>query len=73
MNVIYLLFLKNYKNIQNYLDSVVIEMKKVTWMKKDELLSSSIIVGVFSIIVAIFLFILDFGITEFMSRLLGGK
>ena len=48
-------------------------MKKVSWLTKDELVSSSLVVGVFSVIVAIFLFFVDFGLTELMSRLLGGK
>ncbi len=59
--------------IRQYIDSVILEMKKVTWLSKDELISSTIVVGVFSIIIAIFLFFVDFGLTEFMSRLLGGK
>ena len=59
--------------IKEYFGSVTLEMKKVTWLSKDELLSSAVIVGVFSIIVAITLFFIDFGLTEFMSRILGGK
>jgi preprotein translocase subunit SecE len=34
---------------------------------------STIIVGVFSVLVAIFLFIVDFGVSQFISRLIGGK
>lgn len=59
--------------IKKYLDGVVLEMKKVTWLNKDELVSSSIIVGVFAVIMSIFLFVLDWSITEVMARLLGGK
>jgi len=36
-------------------------------------LGSTVIVGVFSVIVSIFLFMADFALTEFASRLLGGK
>ena len=52
---------------------VQLEMKKVTWLSKQEMLGSTIIVGVFSVLVAIFLFIVDFGVSQFISRLIGGK
>ena len=59
--------------ISQYFNGVQIEMKKVTWLSKQEMLGSTIIVGVFSILIAIFLFVIDFGLSEFVSRLLGGK
>ncbi|NQU66313.1 MAG: preprotein translocase subunit SecE [Candidatus Marinimicrobia bacterium] len=61
------------EKIRQYINSVVLEMKKVTWLSKDELISSTLVVGIFSVIVAIFLFFVDFGISEFISKLLGGK
>ena len=48
-------------------------MKKVTWLSKEEMLGSTVIVGVFALLIAVFLFFVDFGLTEFVSRLLGGK
>ena len=62
-----------FEKIGQYFSSVQTELKKVTWLSKDELLGSTVIVGVFSLIVSIFLFVIDFGLTEFVSRLLGGK
>jgi len=62
-----------FEKIGEYFGSVQTELKKVSWLSKDELLGSTVIVGVFSLIVSIFLFIVDFGLTEFVSRLLGGK
>ena len=62
-----------FEKIGQYFSSVQTELKKVSWLSKDELLGSTVIVGVFSLIVSIFLFIIDFGLTEFVSRLLGGK
>ena len=62
-----------FEKIGQYFSSVQTELKKVTWLSKDELLGSTVIVGVFSVIVSIFLFVIDFGLTEFVSRLLGGK
>ena len=48
-------------------------MKKVTWLSKQEMMGSTLIVGVFSVMIAIFLFIVDFGVSQFISRLIGGK
>ena len=59
--------------ISQYFNGVQLEMKKVTWLSKQEMLGSTVIVGIFSILIAIFLFVIDFGLSEFVSRLLGGK
>ena len=48
-------------------------MKKVTWLSKQEMMGSTVIVGVFSVLIAIFLFIADFAVSQFISRLIGGK
>ena len=61
------------QNISQYFNGVQIEMKKVTWLSKQEMMGSTIIVGVFSVFIAIFLFIVDFGVSQFISRLIGGK
>ena len=61
------------KFLKTYIGDVKIELRKVTWLSKNEMLGSTMVVWVFAIIVAIFLFIIDFGIAEFISRLLGGK
>ena len=61
----------NMKFIRTYFSDVKIELKKVTWLSKNEMLGSTSVVWVFAIIVAIFLFVVDFGITQFVSRLLG--
>ena len=59
--------------ISQYFNGVQLEIKKVTWLSKQEMLGSTVIVGIFSILIAIFLFVIDFGLSEFVSRLLGGK
>ena len=61
------------QKISQYFNGVQVEIKKVTWLSKQELLGSTIVVGVFSVMVAIFLFLVDFGLSEFVSRILGGK
>ena len=59
--------------LKTYFDDVKIELRKVTWLSKNEMIGSTMVVWIFAIIVAIFLFVVDFGIAEFISRLLGGK
>ncbi len=61
------------QKISQYFNGVQIEMKKVTWLSKQEMMGSTVIVGVFSVLIAIFLFIVDFGVSQFISRLIGGK
>ena len=61
------------QKISQYFNGVQIEMKKVTWLSKQEMMGSTIIVGVFAVLIAIFLFIADFGVSQFISRLIGGK
>ena len=60
------------QKISQYFNGVQIEMKKVTWLSKQEMMGSTLIVGVFSVLIAIFLFIVDFGVSQLISRLLGG-
>ena len=61
------------RKITDYVNGVQLEMKKVTWLSKTEMLGSTMIVGIFAVLIAVFLFIVDFGLSEFVSRLLGGK
>ena len=61
------------QKITDYMNGVQSEMKKVTWLSKSEMLGSTMIVGVFAVLVAAFLFVADFSIGELMARLLGGK
>ena len=61
------------QKISQYFNSIQVEMKKVTWLSKEEMLGSTVIVGIFSVMIAIFLFFVDFGLSEFVSRILGGK
>ena len=54
----------NMNKIINYFKSINIEMKKVSWLTKKQLINSTVIVLVFALIISIFLFILDFGLSE---------
>ena len=61
------------RKITDYMHGVQLEMKKVTWLSKEEMLGSTVIVGVFAVFIAVFLFFVDFGLSEFVSKLLGGR
>ena len=61
------------QKISQYFNGIQVEMKNVTWLSKEEMLGSTLIVGVFSILIALFLFFVDFGLSEFVSRIIGGK
>ena len=61
------------RKITDYVYGVQLQMQKVTWLSKKEIFGSTVIVGIFAVFIAVFLFFVDFGLSEFISRLLGGK
>ena len=58
-----------FRKINNYFGSITSEMKKVSWMNKPQIINSTIIVGFFALIIAVFLFVLDFGLSEVVKVL----
>ena len=62
-----------FKKITDYVSGVQIEMKKVTWLDKQEMFGSTVIVGIFTVLIAFFLFFVDFSLSELVSKLLGGR
>ena len=57
--------------ISSYIDSVRAEIKKVTWLSNDELIGSTGVVAVFSVVMSCFLFIADYGVSNLMLWFLG--
>jgi preprotein translocase subunit SecE len=55
-----------FKRIRNYIADVVAEMKKVSWVKRKELFTTTMVVIVFSALLAAFIGVFDF----IFSRLL---
>jgi preprotein translocase subunit SecE len=55
------------KRVRNYLADVWAEMKKVSWVQRKELFTTTLVVIVFSSILALFIGAVDF----IFSRLLG--
>ena len=58
---------KLFKKISDYLRDVWAELRKVSWVRRKELLTTTVVVIVFSAILATFVGIFDF----IFSRLLG--
>ena len=56
-----------FKRIRNYLADVWAEMRKVSWVKRKELFTTTLVVIVFSTILAVFIGVVDF----IFSHLLG--
>ena len=59
------------KTLKAYLKNVRLELRKVTWLSKDEMLGSTWVVWVFAFVLCIFLFVVDFSMSGFISKLLG--
>ena len=55
--------------LREYFKSIKVEMGKVSWMTRSQTVNSTIIVGVFAFIIAIFLFTLDVGLSELVNIL----
>ena len=53
----------------NYFKRIRLEMRKVSWMNRPQLINSTLIVFVFAFIIAIFLFVADIGIGRLVELL----
>jgi preprotein translocase subunit SecE len=60
------------EKLKKYLKETVGELRKMTWPTKDELIGSTIVTVVVSLIVAIFIGIVDRGLTFVVKLVFGG-
>ena len=58
--------------VKQFLREVKTELKKVTWPSRKDTLSGTVVVLVAVIIIAIFLGIVDFGLSSLVKQLLRG-
>jgi len=58
------------EKILKYFEETKLELKKVTWPSKPEIIGSTIVVVVTSILIAAFLYLVDTGLTWVVSFLL---
>ena len=59
------------EKITDFINGVTKEMKKVTWPTKDELKDSTTIVLASTVILSLFIFVVDAVFTKFLELLLG--
>jgi len=59
------------EKITDFLNGVTKEMKKVTWPTKDELKESTTMVLASTVIISLFIFVVDAVFTKFLELLLG--
>lgn len=59
---------KNKKD--NYFKSSLEELKKVTWLSKQEAISHTVVVIVICIVIGLFLGFIDFGLTKLLEILI---
>lgn len=62
---------KNRTGPLTYMRQVRAEGSKVTWTSRPETIASTIMVIIFSVIIAIFLFIVDLGINSVIKMITG--
>ncbi len=59
-----------FKQIRNYLADVWAEMKKVSWVKRKELFTTTLVVMIFSTIMAAFIGVFDFIFSRLLNLVL---
>ncbi len=59
--------------IPSFLKEVYAELTKVTWLNRQDVLRSTIAVSFVVIIVAIYVSLVDFGLSIFVKSILGGR
>lgn len=59
-----------FKRIRNFIDGVIFEMKKVSWPSWEELKGSTIVVLVLSLMISVFLFLVDLILTRIVNIIL---
>jgi len=59
-------------SLRRYFKSISVEMSKVSWMTRPQILNSTFIVGVFALIITLFLFVLDNGLSYLVKILFQG-
>jgi preprotein translocase subunit SecE len=59
-----------FKKVRNYLADVWSELRKVSWVRRKELATTTLVVIVFSTLLAIFIGVFDFAYSRLLSLVL---
>ncbi|MFA4993090.1 MAG: preprotein translocase subunit SecE [Candidatus Omnitrophota bacterium] len=65
--LVLVLVIKNYQKIKSFLLEVKLELSKVSWSTRKELLASTVLVITVTGIMSIFIGIVDLGLSRFLS------
>jgi preprotein translocase subunit SecE len=57
----------------NFVKQSIAELKKSTWLSRQEVIQSTILVGIVVGLVAAYVAVLDFGLTGVLGFLVGGR
>lgn len=57
----------------SFLKESVAELRKSTWLSRQEVFWSTILVGVVVALVAVYVSVIDFGLTELLGKVIGGN
>ena len=60
------------KAVQFIKDSVA-ELKKSTWLSRQEVIQSTILVGIVVVLVSAYVGLIDFGLTRILGAIVGGN
>ena len=58
------------KRLQQYLKDVIQELKKVTWLSKEELVASTSVVIAFAIAMGLFVWGVDFALSRVLNAIM---
>jgi preprotein translocase subunit SecE len=58
------------QSFQKYIRDVIAELKKVTWPSWEELKGSTMVVIFFSIVMGLYISIIDFGLSKLVGKFL---
>jgi preprotein translocase subunit SecE len=62
-----------WEKLQKYLKETLSELRKMTWPTKDELIGSTVVVIVTSLIIAIFIGIVDRGLSALVTFIFSSR
>ena len=57
----------------NFLKESVAELRKSTWLSRQEVIQSTFLVAIVVLLVAIYVSVIDYGLTELLGKVIGGN
>ncbi|MBR4681694.1 MAG: preprotein translocase subunit SecE [Elusimicrobiaceae bacterium] len=57
----------------NFLKESVAELRKSTWLSRQEVVQSTFLVAIVVLLVAIYVSVIDYGLTELLGKVIGGN